>query len=263
MDFGMPFLIETGSREECVRLCKKLGLKFIEWNMNFPQCQLGCLDAVWLNEVSQKEGIYFTIHLDENLNISDFNPRVRKAYLETTLETIELAKKIKAPIINMHLAKGIYITLPDKKRFLFEEYSDFYYENMLAFRNACEQAIGSAKIRIAIENTDGFMAYEKKAVKLLLESSCFGLTLDIGHSHAAGDVDIPFYEENRERLIHMHAHDALGTRNHLAFGDGEIDLGQRLLLAENAGCRVVLETKTIEALRKTKTYMEERLGDMA
>lgn len=35
--------------------------------------------------------IYYTIHLDEALNIADFNPLVRQAYLET--KTIEVLKK--------------------------------------------------------------------------------------------------------------------------------------------------------------------------
>ncbi|WP_259473503.1 hypothetical protein [Clostridium estertheticum] len=36
IDFGMPTLIETNSIESCVKLCKELGLDFIELNMNLP-----------------------------------------------------------------------------------------------------------------------------------------------------------------------------------------------------------------------------------
>ena len=258
MDYGMPFLIETQTQEECVRLCKQLGLQFIEWNMNFPQCQLEKLNADWLNEVRQKENIYFTIHLDENLNISEFNQKVKRAYLETVRDAISLAKKIEAPIINMHLAKGIYITLPDKRRFLFEEYSEYYMQNMLEFREMCEQEIGEAPILIAVENTNGFQPYEQKAIELLLESPCFGLTLDIGHSYVVGDVDKPFFEKHKDRLIHVHAHDATKKNNHLAFGDGEVDLARLLCMAQATGTRVVLETKTVEALKKTKEYIAKK-----
>ena len=45
MEFGMPFLMETDTLEECARLCSQLGLGFIELNMNFPQCQLPELSA--------------------------------------------------------------------------------------------------------------------------------------------------------------------------------------------------------------------------
>lgn len=70
MDFGMPFLLETRSIEDCVRLCAELGLDFVELNMNFPQCRLSALSADRLNEIRKNSGIYFTIHLDENLNVA-------------------------------------------------------------------------------------------------------------------------------------------------------------------------------------------------
>lgn len=40
MDIGMPFLLETETQEDCIALCNRLGLQFIEWNMNFPQLVL-------------------------------------------------------------------------------------------------------------------------------------------------------------------------------------------------------------------------------
>ena len=46
----------------------------------------------------------------------------------------------------------------------------------------------------------------------------------------------------------MHGHDALGKKHHLALGDGEIDLAARFAWAKRRNARVVLETKTIEAL---------------
>ena len=36
MQFGMPTLIENKTLEDNIALCKRLGLKFIELNMNFP-----------------------------------------------------------------------------------------------------------------------------------------------------------------------------------------------------------------------------------
>lgn len=35
--YGMPTLIQCESLEECIALCKELGLDFIEINMNLPQ----------------------------------------------------------------------------------------------------------------------------------------------------------------------------------------------------------------------------------
>ena len=95
IQFGMPTLIENKTLEENIALCHSLGLKFIELNMNFPEYQLESLEQTdKLIEAAEKAGIYYTIHLDENLNIADFNQLVTGAYLETVRRTIEVAKKL-------------------------------------------------------------------------------------------------------------------------------------------------------------------------
>ena len=89
MQYGMPTLIENQTLAENILLCKELGLNFIELNMNFPEYQIDQLEnwRTFYHE-AKENGIYYTIHLDENLNIADFNPLVREAYLETTRRTI-------------------------------------------------------------------------------------------------------------------------------------------------------------------------------
>ena len=64
--------------------------------------------------------------------------------------------------------------------------------------------------------------------------------------------------EREKHLMHMHMHDALGTKVHLALGDGEMDLESYLRLAEEHDCRVVLETKTVAALRQSARWLYGR-----
>lgn len=81
MQFGMPTLIENKTLEDNVNLCSSLGLKFIELNMNFPEYQVDQLERTdRLIQIAEQAGIYYTIHLDENLNIADFNQLVSDAY---------------------------------------------------------------------------------------------------------------------------------------------------------------------------------------
>ena len=94
----MPTLIETSTLEECGKLCAELGLHFIELNMNLPQYQLDRIDVEYFKSIADKYGIYYTIHLDQNLNISDFNPYVSEAYTKTVANTIEIAKQLGANI---------------------------------------------------------------------------------------------------------------------------------------------------------------------
>ena len=270
----MPTLIENRTLEENIALCDRLGLKFIELNMNFPEYQIEALELTdELIGAADKKGIYYTIHLDENLNIADFNTLVTGAYLETVRRTIEAAKKLlclrdkygrdesgkcNQPLtINMHMNHGIFITLPDKKVQMYERDFETYMAAFKVFRERCESWIGDADVRIVVENTDGFREYEKKAIEYLLESPCFGLTWDIGHSKAAGEKDVPFIMAHSEHLIHFHIHDGSENppKNHLALGDGEIDIGARLKLAEERNARCVLETKTIAALEKSVAYL--------
>ena len=44
MDFGMPALIELPALEDCAKLCRELGLQFVELNMNLPQYQTDRID---------------------------------------------------------------------------------------------------------------------------------------------------------------------------------------------------------------------------
>ncbi|MBQ8312456.1 MAG: sugar phosphate isomerase/epimerase [Clostridia bacterium] len=248
-DFGMPFLLETPTIADAAALCAELGLSFVELNMNFPACQADGLDVQELYALKRRYGIYFTIHLEEGCDPFCFNLGVRRAWLDSIRNALTIAQAIDAPIVNMHLPKGDYITLPDRRVHMFEHYSAFYHEAVLALRDMCQQELEGSGTRICIENTKGFAPYEQATITTLLESPVFGLTLDIGHSHAVGDRDIPFYQVHDQRLIHMHGHDARGKSNHLALGDGEIDLAGCFAWAKRNDARVVLETKTVQALR--------------
>ena len=269
--FGMPTLIENKTLDDNVSLCSSLGLKFIELNMNFPEYQVDKLEQTDdLIRLAEQAQIYYTIHLDENLNIADFNPLVSEAYLETVRRTIEVAKRLvvlrdrfgddSQPLtLNMHMNHGIYITLPDRKVQMYERDFDTYIKSFADFRDKCEKWIGDRDVMIAVENTNGFSNYEKKAIEYLLESHVFGLTWDIGHSKATGEKDVPFILQHEERLVHFHIHD--GSQNppkdHLALGDGDIDLAERLRIARSRNARCVLETKTVEALKKSVQWLRQ------
>ena len=168
MQYGMPTLIENHTLEENAALCERLGLRFIELNMNFPEYQVDRLERrEELTRIAKQHHLYYTIHLDENLNIADFNPLVAQAYLETVRRTI-LAARAMLPLrdqygdatqpltLNMHMHHGIYITLPDRKVRMYERDFETYMKSFAVFRSLCEEWIDDSEIMIAVENTDGF-----------------------------------------------------------------------------------------------------------
>lgn len=256
--YGMPTLIETKTLEEAAALCRELGLSFVELNMNLPQYQVQTMDAACMKAVAEKYGISYTIHIDENLNPADFNPLVAAAYRQTVVDTIEIAKKLHIPVLNMHFVRGVYFTLPDRKAFLFEEYPEEYRANMLAFRDACEAAIGDSDIKICIENWFGYAPWQVEVLDELLESPVFALTYDVGHNRCHGGTDEPIILARKEKLVHMHLHDVKdGTKDHQALGTGELDVPCYLALAKERDCSVVLETKTVAGLRESVACLRE------
>jgi Xylose isomerase-like TIM barrel. len=261
MDFGMPILIENKSLEKNVDLCRELELQFVELNMNLPEYQIEKLEnTAYFRAIAEQAGIYFTIHLDENLDIANFNPMISDAYMETVRRTIYIAEKLCVPVLNMHMNHGIHFTLPDYKVQLFEEYFDIYMESFHKFKEICEKQAEGTNIHICIENTNGFREYEKAAIEDMLKSSMFSLTWDIGHSHACKNIDEPFIMKHEDKLYHFHIHDAVGEKDHLICGTGEIDFKQRLSVAKNHNCRCVTETKTVNALRQSVKWLRENIN---
>ena len=259
LTFGMPTLIETKSVEETVALCAELGLHFLELNTNFPAHQIHLLNGDKLNELAEKYGVFYTIHLNDEMAVAEFSPAVAEGYRKAVLDTIEFARKIGVKKINMHLSDGAKYTMPTEIVYFYGAYREEYLKQMEFFRDVCERAIGDSGIRICIENTNGFRDYQLAALDVLLQSDVFALTLDIGHNYCAKLVDEPWIMAHENRLCHMHMHDANNRKNdHLALGDGELDLQKFLSLADRHDCTVVLETKTVEGLRKSAQWVKNK-----
>ena len=259
LQYGMSTMLELMNICENATLCNKLGLEFIEINMNLPQYQTDSFPIRECLALMDMGGIYFTIHLDENLNVCDFNKAVSSAYLDTVMRTIEIAQYISAPIINMHIADGVHFKLPNEKVYLFEQYRDLYLETQFQFRNACEQAIGSDAITICVENCGAFQPFQEAGIELLLESPALGLTYDIGHDHAVQNANREFYLAHANKLKHMHIHDANENTCHMVLGSGEVDIRQALQMARQNNARCVLETKTVAGLCESIAFIRDEL----
>ena len=254
--FGMPTLVELASVKETAKLCGELGLSFLELNTNFPLHQPHLLNKKELLQLSDAYGIGYTIHLNDEMAVAEFNPAVAAGYRQAVLETIAFAKELGIKKLNMHLSDGAKYTMPDRIVYFYEAYQEEYLKQTKIFRDLCSDAIGDSGIRICMENCGGYRPYQIEALKCLLESPAFGLTLDIGHNYCAGGVDEPFILKHKDRLHHMHMHDARdGRKDHLALGCGEIDVHRYMELADKCDCTVVLETKTIAGLRQSANWV--------
>ena len=255
---GMPSMIELETVEQSAALCQELGLSFVELNTNFPSQQPHLLNAERLKNIADKYGIFYTIHMNDELNIADFNPHVANGYRESVLEVIVLANKIGVNVLNMHLSGGAYYTMPDRKIHFFEAYRNEYLAGIAAFRDLCTKAVGDSGIRICVENTTGYQTFQLEALALLLESPVFGLTLDIGHNCCAGFADESWIIEQKNRLHHFHIHDVLGGKDHLPLGAGTLDVQKYLSLANALDATAVLEVKTTQGLCQSVAWLNQK-----
>lgn len=259
IQFGMPTLLETNTVAQASALCAELELSFLELNTNFPQYQAHLLCPEELNRLSREYGIFYTIHLNDEMAVAEFNPLVAEGYRAAVLQTIDLAKKIGATILNMHLSEGARYTTPAKIVYFYDAYRSDYLDGMRRFRDVCTQAIGNSDIHICMENCGGYQNFQTDALDILLESPAFGLTMDIGHNYCAGGVDEPWITAHKQRLYHMHMHDAKdGKRDHLALGTGELNIPKYIDLARTCDCTVVLETKTTDGLRQSAQWIKRQ-----
>jgi len=259
LTFGIPALIELETVEQTVALCGELGLSFVELNTNFPQQQVHLMDSQALCALAKKYGIFYTIHLNDEMPVADFNPLVAKGYCDAVLETIEFAKRTGIQVLNMHISEGAHFTTPQKIIYFYEAYREDYRRGIAAFRDACEKAIGDSGIHICMENSKAYFDFQKEALDLLLESPVFALTLDIGHSHCSGYADEDWIRARKNRLMHMHMHDARGAKqDHQPLGQGEMDIPGYLALARETGCTVLLEVKTVAGLQDSVRWIREK-----
>ncbi len=259
MKFGMPTLVECRDIFECCDVAKKNGLDFIEINMSFPQYLPDALDVEKLLEITENDNISYTIHADEMLNPFDFNDKVAGCYFDVMRDTIRFAKKVNIPVINMHLLKGVYVTLPGKVILLSDVYYDNYIEKVRQFIKMCEDEIGNSSLKIAIENVDSnpFTESQLKALPLFLSSPVFGLTLDTGHELCLNFTDSHVFDEYPQKLIHMHLHDAKGKSAHLPYGDGDVEVEKKISMLKN-GDTCLIEVKTIEGLETSVKYLRDK-----
>ena len=252
----MPSLIECAGIEENVRLCRKFGLDFIELNMNLPMFRSDELSHAI--DYAQKHGVGITLHADENLNCMDFSVPVADAYLSVLIDTIQIARECGVPTVNLHLNRGVYFSLPDRKIFLYDTYRERYLDRVQEMRDRCAEAAGK-DVRVLVENTNGFLPFQRAAIDLLLKSDTFGLTWDIGHSQTAAIDDTSFLLGHLNRVEHFHIHDVHSGKCHLALGTGIMDIQRYLALAEKRNARCVIEIKTAEALAQSVEWLRSRV----
>ena len=258
MTYGIPTLMEFDDISVLSRFCSENGYAFVEMNMTFPWFQPGAVDADRLRALAERDGIQWTIHLHDRVDPFEFSPEMRQAYLENVRFALSLGRALGMPRLNMHLMPGTYSAVNGKKVYLYGQCRERYLDHVRAFRDLVDQALRGTDTVFCIENTSGFLDFQREAIEILLGSPVFGLTFDIGHSFKSGGQDETYILTHRDRLRHFHLHDCSMKSNHLGFGMGGLDIPRYAALAAELDCTAVAEVKESGELTRSKAYLIER-----
>jgi len=256
---GMQMLLEADSIAQNAAWCREMGLDFVELHMSLPACQPEALDTGGLRALMDRYGIFFTLHMPEDMDPAHVSETVREAWLTLAVQAVETARAIGAPVLNMHMQPGVHFTLPDRRIRIYERDRDIYLRRMDDFGRRMQDAVGTDGPDICLENTGIYdLPYVCDAIEALLCYPCFGLTWDVGHDRRSGWKDRHFVEEHRDDIRHMHLHDAYLGQDHKPLDEGDIDWKSALSLARRNGCRVVLEVKTLAGIRRSLEKLADR-----
>ncbi|QSX04771.1 sugar phosphate isomerase/epimerase [Sedimentibacter sp. zth1] len=257
MKIGMPSLVEFSTIEENIELCNKLNFDFIELNMNFPYNMIDSVDSQFIKDLAKSNNIYFTMHMPDDADIGSFYECVRQGYLNLFLDTIEWCKNSNIHLINMHINKGPFMTLPDKKVYIYEKYCDEYVKNFIYSISIIAEKAMKCGVTVCIENSNNFMLpFAKEIIKKSIIYDNVKLTWDVGHDYKSGYLDKKILLQNKDKIKHMHLHDANIKSDHLVLFEGDIDIMQRIKFAYDNNLSMLIEVKTKEALEKSKKVMD-------
>ncbi|PKM70635.1 MAG: sugar phosphate isomerase/epimerase, partial [Firmicutes bacterium HGW-Firmicutes-18] len=114
-------------------------------------------------------------------------------------------------------------------------------------------------IGINIENSGNFnRLFAQEALNQVLKMKGTGITWDIGHDSANNFIDHAYLMKMSQHITHMHFHDTMGPKDHLVPFEGESDLIESINFAVRNNLTVLIEVKTIAALKESVYILRQK-----
>lgn len=259
MMLGMPALVEYSTLNQLIELCMKLKLSFIELNMNLPYNFIQNLSPNELKKITKETNIKFTMHMPDEADIGSFYESVRAGYVQLFSDTIDWAKEAGVKLLNLHIMEGAKMTLPDRKVYIYDKYSEEFTENFIKSIKTLSSKAQKNNIVLSIENSSNFgKRYIQDVLDEALTYPKIKLTWDTGHDAVSNFKDRKYLLDNREHIAHMHLHDAKGSHDHQVLFEGELNIKKLLNFAQTMNIMALIEVKTEEALIKSIDNLGKR-----
>ncbi len=256
LQVGMPVLMEYKTIEENIALAKKLKLDFIELNMNFLYCYPSKSLRDKLEKVHQEDGIGFSFHYYDNIDISSPNENYM-TYLKADMTLIGETLNGLIHKMVLHIEPGSFMTIFSEKHYVYK-YDDEYVERTVKNVKELQDILDQYDIMIVLENVP-IHPYMESLYKALQEAG-FHFTWDIGH-----DVIYEHYLYSTFRtkyhldVRHMHMHNVLDYADHQRLTSGKLKIKEYINYAINHKLSVVIEVKDKENLEESVKYLYDYL----
>lgn len=252
MILGMPALVEYKTLNQLLELCMNLKLNFIELNMNLPYNFLHNLSPTELKTVTKETNIEFTMHMPDEADLGSFYDSVREGYVKLFLDTIDWAREAGVKLLNFHIIEGSKMTLPDKKVYIYDKYSEEFTNNFIKSIKLLSKKAQENNIILSIENSSNFgKKYIQDTLDEALTYPNIKLTWDTGHDAVSNFKDKVYLMSHKNHIAHMHLHDAKGINDHQIIFEGELNIVELLQFAKKMNIKTLIEVKTEDALTKS------------
>lgn len=252
MKLGMPALVEYNKLDQLIDLCLRLKLNFIELNMNLPYNFIDNIRPEELKKITEETKIEFTMHMPDDGDLGIFYESVRLGYVDLFADTIDWAQEAGVKLLNLHIIEGAKMTLPHKKVYVYEEYSKEFVNNFEKSIKVLSKKAEKSKVVLAIENSSQFgKKYIQKTLDKALTYPNVKLCWDTGHDSVSNFTDGKYLMKNQDKIVHMHLHDAVGTKDHQVLYEGDLDIDGLLDFAKEKDITTLIEVKTAEALERS------------
>lgn len=255
----MPSLVEYGNLDQLVDLCLKLKLDFIELNMNLPYNFIENLEPTKLKKITEQTNIEFTMHMPDDADLGSFYESVRLGYVKLFSDTLDWAKESGVKLLNLHIIEGAKMTLPEKKVYIYDQYSEQFKHNFIRSLEELSSKATAYDITLAIENSHNFVkSYIQNVLNKAITYPHIKLTWDTGHDAVSEFTDRKYLIEHEDKIAHMHFHDAKGKSDHQIPYDGDLNIEELINFANNKNIKMLIEVKTVEALEKSVNILLDR-----
>ena len=255
----MPALVEYTTLTQLVDLCLELNLNFIELNMNLPYNFIQNINPTELKKIKGETNIEFTMHMPDEADLGTFYQSVREGYVKLFQDTLDWAYESGVKLLNLHIIEGAKMTLPDKKVYIYDQYSKEYQNNFIKSIESLSPIAHKYNTVLSIENSHNFgKPYIQHVLDRAITYPNVNLTWDTGHDAVSNFTDKKYLMKHVDKITHMHFHDAKGQNDHQIPFDGELNISEIIEFAKERNIKMLIEVKTSEALKKSVNILSEK-----